>query len=93
MFRKGDRIYMKKYFGNEVKTDTTNIYTILCVRKHKYTYKNDQCMSTIAMVDGYNEDIELDHINISEDTRYIYAEHLTWLQILYNELYRIFCAK
>jgi hypothetical protein len=76
MFCEGDSIYIKKYMGNSLDTDTNRIYVIENVIKKVY-FKFGNRFEKSAILNNGREQLIYTYNTITKE-RVFYIEHVPW---------------
>ena len=84
MLKKYDKVYLKKYYGNELKTDTKTIYEITNILKTKNCMEDNTIFEKKAMLSNGKEQTIYTYNIITKDREY-YMEKVPWYK-------RIFCC-
>ena len=83
MFTINDNIYIKKYMGNELRADTSNIYEITYIYKTKNCITNNTIFEKRAILNNGNEQL-LYTYDIITKKRIFYIEKIP---IWYNKFF------
>jgi hypothetical protein len=77
MINQYDKVYIKKYHGNDLKPDKTNIYEIVGVLKTKNCMHNNTIFEKKALLSNGKEEIIYTY-NIITKNREYYMEKVPW---------------
>ena len=75
MFNINDKIYIKKYMGNELCADTSNIYVINHIYKTKKCIANNTIFEKRALLNNGNDQLIYTH-DIITKTKIFYIEKI-----------------
>jgi len=77
MFNQYDKVYIKKYYGNELKADTKKIYEITELLKTKNCMHNNTTFEKNVMLNNGKEQLMYTY-NILTKNREYYIEKVPW---------------
>ena len=77
MLKKYDKVYLKKYYGNDLKVDTKKIYEIKNILKTKNCIEDNTIFEKKAMLSNGKEETIYTY-NIITKNREYYMEKVPW---------------
>lgn len=83
-FYVNNKIYIKKYMGNNLLAHKNKIYTIVNIQENMVTNNYTKCYEKYCFLDNGNEQIIYSYNFITKKYEY-YIEHIPWY-------YQLFCC-
>jgi len=77
MLKKYDKVYLKKYYVNDLKADTKKIYEIINILKTKNCMEDNTIFEKKAMLSNGKEETIYTYNIITKDREY-YMEKVPW---------------
>jgi len=78
MFKPNDKVYIKKYFGNEFRPDTNHTYEIIDILQTKNCIHNNTIFEKRAMLNNGEEHLIYTYNVITKQKEYYMEKKLPW---------------
>jgi hypothetical protein len=78
MFKPNDTVYIKKYFGNELRPDTNHTYEIIGILQTKNCMHDNTIFEKKALLSNGKEEIIYTYNIITKQTEYYMEKKLPW---------------